>query len=205
MSVPTVAAPTRPYMVPPLRPPFAELTTSSSPRYHHFSHVNYVPQLPPAAYNSGIHNNSGNTAGNVGYSGSQQWLFPPPSLPETTISQGYQETHATHMQSLQHHQQPQGHNPYLNESWPQFKQETEQKHRKSKSKSKSAKPVTEKMVDSMATDLSSQASLGDIKQGKPAMRVGDTDRKQPVKGRGRTPRETLAVGHLSKQQHHHKS
>lgn len=207
VSIPTVAVPTRPYIMPPssqhARPPYAEFT-SSPPRHHHYSPAtNFVQQSPPPAYGSSMYNNGSNTAGNIGYySSSQQWLFPPPSLPATTLSQGYEEIRATHMQSLHHHQQPQGHNPYI-KGWPEFKQETEHKHKKSKSKS-TKPPVTEKMVDAMVTDLPSQVSLGDIKQGKPAVRVGGTDKKRPVKGRGKMPRETLGAGHhWGKQRQHH--
>ena len=198
MSVPTASATTRPYLMStPARPPYVEFN-NSPPRHHYYPHtMNFMQQQsPPTAYGPTIYDNSGSTRGSY-------YLFPPPYSPANAVSQGgYEEIHTTLKQigkSVHHPQQPQGHNPHTmpvtcaKDSG--YKAETDYKHKRSKSKT--TKPVTEGTMGSNPTPV----SLGDIKQGKPAMKA-DTNRRQPVsKGRGRTPRDASAVGHHgSKQQ-----
>ena len=169
---------------------------NSPPRHQCYSHMmNFMQQQsPPTAYGY----NRGGTAGSY-------YLFPPPSSPASAVPQGgYEEIHTTLKQigKSVHHQQ-QAHNPHMmpvtyakdSETWSGFKAETDHRHKRSKSKT--TKPVTaEGMMGSNPTPV----SLGDVKQGKPAVKV-DANRRLS-KGRGRTPRDTSAVGHhRSKQQH----
>ena len=197
MSMPSASAPTRPFiMTSPhtVRPSFAEFN-NSPPRHHSFSHtMNFMQQQsPPAAYGSGIYNNSGS-----------YYLFPPPSSPANAVPQGGYEQICTVLKqtekSVQHQQQqPHGHNPYTmpatydkdNETCSRGEAEMDHKHKKSKSKS--TKPMTE-IMGSNATD-STQVTLADVKQGRPATRV-NANRRQPIgRGRGRTQREMSAFAH----------
>lgn len=186
MSVPTANATTRPYLMatPHVRPPYE---FNNSPQGHHYYSptMNFMQQQSrPTAYGTSIYDSGGNTTGSY-------YLFPPPSSP---VSQGlgYEEIHTT-LKQLVHHQQPQAHNPHTTPvtyaKEPGIKAETDHKHKRSKSKT--TKPVTEGPTGSNPTSV----SLGDIKQGKPAVKV-DTNRRQAVsKGRGRTSRDTFAIGH----------
>ena len=186
MSVPTANVTTRPYL---MTAPHGRSPYVNSPPGHHYypPAMNFMhQQSPPTAYGPSTSDSGGNTTGSY-------YLFPPPS-PATTVSQGgYEDIHTT-LKQIVHHQQPQAHNPHTvpvthaKESG--FKSETDHKHKRSKSKT--TKPVTEGTMGSNPTSV----SLGDIKQGKPAVKV-DTNRRQGAvgKGRGRTSRDTSAVGH----------
>ena len=181
MSVPTANATTRPYlMTPPHARPYVEFN-NSPPRHHYYSHtMSFMQQQsPPTAYGSGIYDSGGNTTGSY-------YLFPPPSSPaHTAVSQGgYEEIHTTLKQIVQ---QPQAHNPHtVPVTYAKEPAETDRKHKR---KSKTTKPATEGA-------MGSNPSLGDIKQGKPAVKA-DTNRRQAVsKGRGGTSRDpSSAVGH----------